>query len=95
MQFYDQLLQFPLFQGLSRNEMLQMAGNTKFGFMKLRADEVVVRDGDSCSQLHFLTKGQMTIIRHSDDHATAWPNRCMLPGYCNPRCSSDLRHATR
>lgn len=84
MQFYDQLLQFPLFQGLSRNEMLQMAGNTKFGFMKLGADEVVVRDGDSCSQLHFLTKGQMTIIRHSDDHAYSVAEQVHAPWLLQP-----------
>ena len=32
---YDSLLRFPLFQGLSRAELLQLAGQTKFGFLKL------------------------------------------------------------
>lgn len=69
MKFYDQLLQFPLFQGLSRNELLQMAGQTKFGFLKLAVGKNVVRENDPCRQLMFLTKGQLTIIQHSDDRA--------------------------
>ena len=35
--FYDSLLRFRLFQGMSRTEMMQLAGNTKFGFLKEKA----------------------------------------------------------
>jgi hypothetical protein len=30
LQLYDQLLQFPLFQGMSRDDLSQVAGHTKF-----------------------------------------------------------------
>ena len=84
MKFYDQLLQFPLFQGLSRNELLQMAGNTKFGFMKLEPGKVLVRDGDPCQQLYFLTNGELTIIRQSDDHAYSVAEQIHAPWLLQP-----------
>ena len=34
LQLYDQLLQFPLFQGMSRDDLARVAGHTKFGFLK-------------------------------------------------------------
>lgn len=84
MQFYDQLLQFPLFQGLNRNELLQMAGQTKFGFQKLAEGKSVVREGDSCHQLFLLTKGQLTIIQHSDDHAYSVVEQVHAPWLVQP-----------
>ena len=44
LQLYDHLLRFQLFQGLSRTELLQMAGNTKFGFRKEKAGVTLVQE---------------------------------------------------
>ena len=41
LQLYDHLLRFQFFQGLSRSELLQMAGNTKFGFLKEQEGRLV------------------------------------------------------
>jgi len=50
LRLYEQLQQFTLFQGLSRSELLQMAGNTKFGFVKMAAASRCRRSSDcSCS----------------------------------------------
>ena len=68
LQLYDHLLQFPLFQGLSRAELLQMAGNTKFGFLKVAPGKPIVSDGELCTQLFFLIGGTLTLITRSDDH---------------------------
>ena len=43
---YDSLLQFSLFQGLSRAELLQLTGQTKFGFLKLPEGKPVVREAE-------------------------------------------------
>lgn len=67
LRFYDQLLRFSLFQGLSRAELLQMAGNTKFGFLKVPAGKSVVKEGDTCQMLYFLVSGQLTMVTRSDD----------------------------
>lgn len=84
MQFHDQLLQFPLFQGLSRNELLQMSGNTKFGFQKLASDKYLIHEGDPCQQLIFLTKGQMTVTQQSDDHAYSVVEQVHAPWLLQP-----------
>lgn len=63
---YDHLLQFPLFQGLSRAELLQLAGQTKFGFLKLAAGQTLVHEGDVSSQLYFLIDGQLTLSTVGD-----------------------------
>ena len=40
LQIYDQLLQFPLFQGMSRDDLEIVAGHTRFGFSKLSSAKV-------------------------------------------------------
>ena len=75
LQLYDHLLQFQLFQGMSRNELLQLAGNTRFGFQKLQPGKLLIHEGDDCQQLFFLIKGQTIVEHYSDDHAyhvTEW-----------------------
>ncbi len=73
--FYAHLLQFQLFQGMSRGELLQLAGNTRFSFQKEQAGKAILHDGDDCRQLLFLIKGQIVIDTPSDDHTyhvTEW-----------------------
>lgn len=82
--FYDQLLQFSLFQGLSRNELLQLAGNTKFGFQKVPAHKTVVREGDACNQLIFLISGQLDVTTWSDDHSYHVVERLHAPWLLQP-----------
>ena len=84
LKFYDHLLQFQLFQGLSRVELLQMAGNTKFGFLKLAANKTLVKEGDLCSQLFFLISGQLSITTRSDDHSYAVIERLSAPWLLQP-----------
>jgi CRP-like cAMP-binding protein len=69
LQLYDQLLQFPLFQGMSRTELLQMAGNTRFDFRKQKAGSVVASEGDVCAYLIFLVKGSICLQVSSDDRS--------------------------
>ncbi len=84
LQLYDHLLQFPLFQGLSRAELLQMAGNTKFGFLKIDAGKYVVRDGDLCTQLYFLIGGTITLTTESDDHGYSIVETLSAPWLLQP-----------
>lgn len=64
---YDHLLQFQLFQGLSRTELLQLAGNTKFGFMKQPTGRLVVKADAPCQQLLFLVSGRLSVVTRSAD----------------------------
>ena len=69
MEIYDRLLQFTLFQGMSHADLMQVAGHTKFGFSKLVAGKRLVKEGDACSHLIFLTSGTLTVETQSIDHS--------------------------
>lgn len=83
-QLYDHLLKFQLFQGLSRTELLQMAGNTKFGFLKLSDDMQVVTDGSPCEQLFFLISGRLSLTTRSVDGGYAVVEELSAPWIIQP-----------
>lgn len=86
LRLYDSLLRFPLFQGLSRAELLQLAGHTKFGFQKLAAGKTVVREGDACSQLLFLVSGSLSVSTVSDDRRYTVTEQLSAPWLLQPEC---------
>ena len=50
---FDTLLQLPLFQGLAQEDFTNILGKVKLSFTKHKAGEVIVKAGDTCSQLIF------------------------------------------
>ena len=81
---YDSLLRFPLFQGLSRAELLQLAGQTKFGFEKLAAGKTVVREGDAFQHFYFLIGGVLSVTTFSDDRHYNVTERLSAPWLLQP-----------
>ena len=67
LQIYDRLLQFPLFQGMSRDDLEIVAGHTRFGFLKMPAGRQVIHAGDPCTHLYFLINGSLKVESFSDD----------------------------
>ena len=67
LQIYDRLLQFPLFQGMSRDDLEIVAGHTRFGFLKVTAGRQIIQVGDPCTHLYFLINGMLKIETFSDD----------------------------
>lgn len=84
MQLYDQLLLFPLFQGMSRDDLAQVAGQTKFGFVKCSAGETVVSEDAPSTQLYFLLSGQLRVETRSDDHAYSVVEQLQAPSMLQP-----------
>lgn len=66
---YDKLLQFTLFQGMSHSDLMEVLGHTKFGFSKHSGGQRIVKDGDICDHLYFLTTGSLTVETVSYDHS--------------------------
>ena len=66
---YDTLLQLPLFQGLCKNDFTNIIGKVKLHFRKYNADDIIVEQGEPCTQLIFLLNGeiisQATDAKHS------------------------------
>lgn len=84
LQIYDHLLRFQLFQGLSRTELLQMAGNTKFGFRKEESGVTMVREGEVCRELLFLVSGTLQLTTRSDDGSYRLIERLTAPWLLQP-----------
>lgn len=68
LQIFDKLLQFPLFQGMSRDDLEIVAGHIRFGFLKLTAGKTVIKSGDNCRQLYFLINGSLKVRSFADDY---------------------------
>lgn len=69
MTIYSQLLQFSLFQGMSHADLMEVMGHTKFDFTKQAAGKRIVKEGDDCHHLVFLTHGTLQCETLSDDHS--------------------------
>ncbi len=68
MEIYDRLLKFTLFQGMSHADLMEVVTHTKLGFLKLPAGKRLVKEGDDCTQMIFLTSGALSAETESDDH---------------------------
>lgn len=55
---YNSLLALPLFLGMSRNDLQQAAGQTRFDFRKTSKGETIVAEGELCTHLYFLLDGE-------------------------------------
>ncbi len=69
MEIYDRLLQFTLFQGMSRADLMEVVTHTKMGFLKIAAGKKVVKEGEDCTRFNMLTNGKMELETVSDDHS--------------------------
>lgn len=58
---YDTLLQLPLFQGLSRNELTAILGKIKLHFNKRKAESIIVEKDTPCKELHFVINGEVVL----------------------------------
>lgn len=68
LKIFDQLLQFPLFQGMSRDDLEIIAGHIRFDFVKIPAGRPVAEVGDACQQLYFLINGSLKVETSSEDY---------------------------
>lgn len=84
MEIYDRLLQFPLFQGMSHAELMQVVAHTKIGFSKSTAGKRIVREGDNCTHLYFLIGGTLEATTTADDHGYAITEHLTAPYILQP-----------
>lgn len=58
---YDILLRLPIFLGVSRNDMVQIVGQTKFLFRKFSAGQTIIHAESPCQGLTFITHGSVEV----------------------------------
>ena len=56
---YEQLMNLPLFRGISHAQLSEIVGNTKLHFLKYPADETIIRAGEPCTHLAFVLGGKV------------------------------------
>lgn len=83
---YDRLLMLPLFLGMSRNDLQQVAGQTRFDFRKFTAGTLIVREGEACKYLYFLLSGEVTVITEADNHGFRIEEDLSAPETFQPEC---------
>lgn len=84
LKIYDKLLQFPLFQGMSYAELMQVVAHTKMGFVKMTAGQRIVNEGDVCSHLYFLINGTVKAMTTSDGHSYSVEESISAPYMLQP-----------
>lgn len=67
LQLYDKLLQFPLFLGMSHNDIMEMVAHTRLDFFKLEAGKSVVKADSICDKIIMLVSGQVEATTLSAD----------------------------
>ena len=59
---YDLMLQLPLFQGISRDQLTTILEKTPFLFKRYRDGEVIRRTGEACSSIIFILSGEVRLL---------------------------------
>lgn len=83
---FDNLLQLPLFQGLSEERLHSLVEKYPFHFLKFNAAERIIDAGDPCSHLRFVVNGSVKVretsreLRVTVEHCVSAPN-VIAPDY--------------
>lgn len=65
---HERLLELPLFQGMSRNDLEKIITSTKFRHLSYGKGKNIVREGDVCDKIYFLLKGTISATGFADDN---------------------------
>ncbi len=79
--FFDKLLRLPLFQGIGRNDFLEIAERVRLGFRKVTRETTLVQQDEPCNSLIFVMRGGIRTSRESDAHTytlAEWINQPLV-----------------
>lgn len=82
---FDTLLQLPLFQGLAQEDFTNILGKVKLNFTKHKAGEVIAKAGDTCSQLIFVLKGEISCCSSSANVSYSFTEYLQAPYVIEPQ----------
>lgn len=81
---HERLLELPLFQGMSRNDLEQVISNTKFRQLSYTENKTVINEGDACSKLYFLLEGSVSSTGNADDKGYSITETFSAPDILQP-----------
>ncbi len=67
--FHKRLLLLPLFQGISRDDFLEIVTHVPFHFRREAEGRSLIEAGDTCQSLIFLMQGTLHTCRESEDRS--------------------------
>lgn len=86
----DKLQTTPLFQGMTRESLMQVVGQTKFRFETFANASVIRGEGDTCDGLTILISGKAVSKAYADDHGYSVEERVEAPYLIQPECLTGL-----
>lgn len=81
---HERLLELPLFQGMSRNDLEQVTASTKFRYLSFPKGRTIVKEGDACNRLLFLIKGKASATGLADDNGYSITEQFSAPDILQP-----------
>ncbi len=81
---HERLLELPLFQGISRNDLEQIVSSTKFRHLSYGKGKTVVNEGDVCDKTYFLLKGTISATGYADDNGYSITEIMQAPEILQP-----------
>lgn len=81
---HERLLELPLFQGMSKNDLEEVVESTKFNNLSYSRGKIVVDEDDICDKLFFLVKGSIYAIGNADDHGYSITETFSAPEILQP-----------
>lgn len=81
---YERLLELPLFQGMSRNDLEEAVASIKYRTLTFSKDKVVAGEGDACDKLLFLLDGSVSATGRADDNGYSITETLSAPDILQP-----------
>ncbi|MCD8203358.1 MAG: Crp/Fnr family transcriptional regulator [Prevotella sp.] len=81
---HERLLELPLFQGMSRNDLEQVLMNTKFRYLTFQRGKTIVNEGEMCDRFFFLMEGVISSTKNADDNGYCVVEKLSAPDILQP-----------
>ena len=82
---FDTLLQLPLFQGMTLEDLTHIVGKTKMHFEKYKAQEIIELAGEPCQRFTFVLNGEVEVITTSPDGSYSFTEYYEAPYLIEPQ----------
>lgn len=77
-------MQFPLFQGMSQDDLTKIVGYVKFDFIKVERGKAVMHENDICDHLYFMLNGILEVRTPACDHGYTFVEHIHAPYTIQP-----------
>ena len=81
---YGKLMELPMFQGMSKDDLAAVLGQTRFDFAQKKAGATIVRAEEECTHLYFLLNGRMEVSAQAHDNGYTFTEEIGAPYILQP-----------